>query len=69
VGVRQRAKDHEEASVVATDGPYPESKEYLGGFAVIDVPSREKALKWAAQIAVACRYAQEVREFQPGPTA
>jgi hypothetical protein len=61
-------KDHEEASVVATDGPYPESKQYLGGFAVVDVPSREEALEWAAKIAVACRCAQEVREFVPDPT-
>ena len=63
-------KDHEEASVVATDGtvtdgPYPESKQYLGGFGVVDVPSREEALEWAAKIAVACRCAQEVREFVP----
>jgi hypothetical protein len=63
-------KDHEEASVVVTDGtvtdgPYPESKQYLGGFAVVDVPSREEALEWAAKIAVACRCAQEVREFVP----
>jgi hypothetical protein len=66
-------KDHQEASVVATDGtvtdgPYPESKQYLGRFAVIDVPSREEALEWAAKIAVACRCAQEVREFVPDPT-
>ncbi len=65
--------DHEEASVVATDGtvtdgPYPASKEYLGGFAVVDVPSREEALEWAAKIAVACRCAQKVREFMPDPT-
>lgn len=65
-------KDHEEASVVATDGtvtdgPYPESKEHLGGFAVVDVPSREEALEWAAKIAVACRCAQEVRELLPDP--
>ena len=58
----------EEASVVATDGtvtdgPYPESKEYLGGLVVVDVPSREEALAWAAKVAVACRCAQEVREF------
>jgi Cupin domain len=39
-----------------------------GGFAVVDVPSREEALEWAAQIAVACRCAQEVREFVPDPT-
>ena len=61
-------------SVVATDGtvtdgPYPESKAYVGGFAVVDVPSREEALEWAAKIAVACRCAQEVREFVFDPTA
>ena len=51
-----------------TDGPYPETKEVLGGFAVVDVPSREEALAWAAKIAVACRCAQEVRELLPDPT-
>ena len=61
---------HEEVSVVATDGtvtdgPSPESKAYIGGFAVVDVPLREEALEWAAKIAVACRCAQEVREFVP----
>jgi YCII-related domain len=48
-----------------TDGPYPESKEHLGGFAVVDVPSREEVLEW---IAVACRCAQGVRELLPDPT-
>jgi len=48
-----------------TDGPYPEGKEHLGGFAVVDVPSREAALEWAAKIAVACRCAQEVFELMP----
>jgi len=60
------------ASVVATngtvtDGPYPETKEVIGGLTVIDVPSREEALKWAARIADACRCAQEVREIMPDP--
>ena len=58
----------EEVSVVATDGTVTdgaESKAYIGGFAVVDVPSREEALEWAAKIAVACRCAQEVREFVP----
>jgi hypothetical protein len=60
------------ASIVATDGtitdgPYPETKEVIGGFAVVDVPSREEALAWAARIAVACRCAQEVREVLPDP--
>jgi len=52
-----------------TDGPYPETKEVLGGFAVVEVPSREEALTWAAKIAVACRCAQEVRELVPDPAA
>jgi hypothetical protein len=61
---------HQVPSVVATDGtitdgPYPEGKEHLGGFAVVDVPSREEALEWAAKIAVACRCAQEVFELMP----
>jgi hypothetical protein len=49
-----------------TDGPYPETKEVIGGFSVIDVPSREEALAWAAKIAVACRCTQEVRALLPG---
>ena len=59
----------EEVSVVATDGTVTdgaERKAYIGGFSVVDVPSREEALEWAAKIAVACRCAQEVREFGPG---
>lgn len=54
---------------VVTDGPYPETKEHIGGFAVVDVASREEALKWAAKIAAACRCAQDVRVFQPGPNS
>ena len=50
-----------------TDGPYPETKEVIGGFAVVDVPTREEALAWAAKIAVGCRCAQEVRELLPDP--
>src|SRR5215468_1680322 len=64
--------ESQRASVVATDGmvtdgPYPETKEVIGGFAVVDVPSRAEALEWAAKIAVACRCAQEVREILPDP--
>jgi hypothetical protein len=62
----------ETVSVVATDGtvtdgPDPQGKAYIGGFAIVDVPSREEALQWAARFAVACRCAQEVREFVPDP--
>src|SRR6478672_4763408 len=60
----------EEASVVATDGTVsdaPEGKAYIGGLTIVDVPSRDAALQWAAKIAVACRRAQEVRAFMPDP--
>lgn len=62
---------YETVSVVATDGTVadgPDSKAYIGGFSVLDVTTREEALEWAARIAVACRCAQEVREFVPGST-
>ncbi|MFD3538138.1 YciI family protein [Streptomyces sp. NPDC058662] len=66
--------ESQRASVVAVDGtvaegPYPETKAVLGGFSVIDVPTREDALEWAAKIAAACRCAQEVREILPDPMA
>lgn len=35
---------------VVTDGPYLEAKEYLGGYYLIDVESRERALELAAMI-------------------
>jgi hypothetical protein len=62
--------ENQKASIVATDGtvtdgPHPEA---IGGLCVVDVPSREKALEWAAKTAVACRCAQEVRELMADPT-
>jgi hypothetical protein len=47
-----------------TDGPYVETKEHLGGFAVVDVPDEQAARLWAGRIAVACGWPQEVRRFQ-----
>jgi hypothetical protein len=47
-----------------SDGAYPDA---VGGFWIVDVQSREQALEWAAKTAVACRCAQEVREFMPDP--
>jgi hypothetical protein len=47
-----------------TDGPFVETKEHLGGFAVVDVADEEAARLWAAKIAVACGWPQEVRRFQ-----
>ncbi|MEU7753293.1 YciI family protein [Micromonospora sp. NPDC049101] len=64
--------ERQQASVVATDGtvtdgPFPETREVIGGFSVVDVATREEALTWAAKLAVACRCPQEVRELMPDP--
>jgi len=63
---------HDQVSVklVAADGTVTDgakSKAYIGGMTIIDVPSVEEALRWAAKIAAACRCAQEVRGFAPDP--
>ena len=51
-----------------TSGTYPQTREFNGGFTVLDAPSREAAVEWAAKIAAACRCGQEIREFMPNPT-
>jgi hypothetical protein len=52
-------------SLVFTDGPYVETKEYLGGLTVVDVPDEEAARMWAGKVAEACGWPQEVRRFKP----
>jgi hypothetical protein len=42
-----------------------ESKEHLGGIAVIDVETEEEARMWAGKIAAGCGWPQEVRPFMP----
>lgn len=38
-----------EGKRLVQDGPYAESREFLGGFVVIDVPDLDAALDWAAR--------------------
>jgi hypothetical protein len=56
--------DASSGTPVFTDGPFAESKEHLGGFAVVDVRDEEAARLWAGKIAVACGWPQEVRRFR-----
>lgn len=51
--------------VVVTDGPFIESKEFLGGFWVVKVPDLDAALDLAARGSKACQGKVEVRAFQP----
>jgi hypothetical protein len=52
-----------------TEGTYEQTKRLEGGYTVLEVPSREEAMEWAAKFAVACRCAQEVRAFQYDPAS
>lgn len=58
--------------MVAADGTvthdtYAQTKEFDGGFCVLQLPSREAVIQWAARIAQACRCSQELREFGDDP--
>jgi hypothetical protein len=58
--------------MVAADGSvtnetYPQTREFNGGFCVLELPSQDAAIGWAAKIAKACRCPQELREFQYDP--
>jgi hypothetical protein len=55
--------DPSSGSPVFTDGPYVETKEHLGGFAVVDVDDDAAARYWAGRIAVAVGWPQEVHRF------
>jgi hypothetical protein len=50
-----------------TDGPYLESKEYIGGFWIIDVPDLDAALDFSREASLACREVLELRPFMEGP--
>ena len=50
-----------------SDGPLAETTHHIGGFAVLQVESREAAIHWASRIAKACRCSQEMREIMSDP--
>ena len=56
--------DNTGGQAIITDGPFAESKEWLGGFWVIEAPDLDAALKLATEASAACRGKVEVRPFQ-----
>ena len=52
---------------VTINQTYPQTRHFDGGFCVLDLPSREEAIRWAAKIAKACRCSQELRAFGYDP--
>jgi hypothetical protein len=59
--------DATSGTLTFTDGPFVETKEYLGGLTIVDVPDEESARMWAGKIAEACGWPQEVRRFAKRP--
>lgn len=55
------------ADGTVAEGGYPWAPPLNGGFTVLELPSREEAIAWAARIAKACRCGQELRVFMIDP--
>ena len=56
--------DNTGAEAIVTDGPFAETKEWLGGFWIIEAPDLDAALAWARKGSAACQGPVEVRPFQ-----
>jgi hypothetical protein len=52
-----------DGDVLMTDGPYVESKEYLGGFTIIQATDLDAALEWGRKLARVITLPIEVRPF------
>ncbi len=55
--------------VLVTDGPYLESKEFVGGLSILETADLDEVVAWARKGAKAFRGVVEVREifFRPAP--
>ena len=51
-------------TVCVISGPFPEAKETLGGFWMIEVKSREEAIEWAKRCPAADNEIIEIRQVQ-----
>jgi hypothetical protein len=60
---------YKDGDTMVTDGPFVETKEYLGGFWIIQADDLDAALALAQKAAVACKGSVEVRPLQDEPEA
>ena len=56
-----------DGQTVTTDGPYAETKEFLGGFWILEASDLDQALALAERASAACQGAVEVRPLQELP--
>jgi hypothetical protein len=61
--------DPRSGTPVLSDGPYLETKEYVGGLWIIEVADHAAALDWARRASEACQEVLEVRPFMEAPPA
>lgn len=52
-----------DGQISVSDGPYLDSREYVGGFWVLNCANIEEALEWGRKAVLACRAPVEVRPF------
>ena len=55
------------ADGTVTEGTYPQTKQIEGGYSILELPTYDEAVRWAAKIAEACRCPQELRAFMYDP--
>ena len=56
-----------DGKVLITDGPYAETREYIGGFWILEAADLDEALAWGRKAVAACRTPVEVRRFLSMP--
>lgn len=52
---------------IVTDGPFAETREYLGGYYILDLPDLDAAIDWAARCPGARAWRVEIRPVQTIP--
>lgn len=52
---------------IVTDGPFAETREYLGGYYILDLPDLDAAIDWAARCPGARTGRIEIRPIQAIP--
>jgi hypothetical protein len=56
----------QDGEVLATDGPFIEGKEHVGGFSIVQAADLDEALDWGRRLSRATTLPIEVRPFRGG---
>ena len=64
-GTAVTVRKNEDGKVLATDGPFTETKEQLAGYYILDCASLEEAIEWASKIPTGCQGGDGCVEIRP----